>query len=134
MTLLLGVGAAFTLLAITVFFFGFYRNPPLLPEPVDPERAKCENPMELWLYDSLKMRGFVVITKVPCGPYKVDLALPHHKIAIYCEPPATAEKVLEQRRKRYLKENGWRTINIRPQSLYRDFHKNLRKINVYMHN
>ncbi|HEU5139637.1 MAG TPA: hypothetical protein VFT51_06665 [Bacillales bacterium] len=134
MTLLLGVGTALTLLAIPVIFFSFREDSPLMLVPADPEREKCENPTQLWLYDSLKMRGFVVAAKVPCGPYEIDLALLSHKIAVYCEPPTTAGKVFDQRKKRYLRQNGWRTIDIRPQNLYRDFQQNLRKIDVYRQN
>lgn len=103
--------------------------------PVDRERQKCKSPIELWLYDSLKMRGFVVEAKVPCGPYEMDLSLPNQKIAIHCTPlSAAAQKVHWKEKDLYLKRHGWRTITIRPQCIYNDFNDKLRAIDVYMQN
>lgn len=109
-------------------------KPSLVLTTNDPQREKCKSPVERWLYDSLKMRGFTVETRVPCGPYELELALPTHKIAIECEQPTAVQKILHKQKTRYLKRNGWRTIHIRPQYIYEDFNRKLRKINVYKHN
>lgn len=129
-----GIGVACLLLFVP-FLFKPKAKPELSLVPVDREREKCGRPIELWLYDSLKMRGFVVKAKVPCGPYEMDLSLPAHKIAIHCEPLSAApQKAYMKQKDRYLKRQGWRTVSIRPQSIYDDFNDKLRKIDVYMQN
>lgn len=136
MSILLAGG--FVLLFLAGFYYIFKPRPEPEPRlvlvPVDRERQKCTKPVERWLYDSLKMRGFVIKTKVPCGPYQIDLALPSHKIAIHCKPVTTAQKIWDKQQNRYLKRQGWRVIDIRPHRIYSDFNEKLRKIDVYMHN
>jgi very-short-patch-repair endonuclease len=57
-------------------------------DPISLERAKCESPIEYRLFNALTYRGYYVRTQVPCGKYRIDLALPTYKIAIECDGKA----------------------------------------------
>ncbi|HET7615583.1 MAG TPA: hypothetical protein VFK27_01405 [Bacillales bacterium] len=103
----------------------------------DEEREKCERPIERWLYDSLKQRGFVVEAKVPCGPFELDVSLPEWKIAFDCKDAAdedALQKTRHNKKMRYLKLRGWRILKIRPRFIYRDFQNHLRTIEMLSHN
>lgn len=129
---LIGLFACFALLL--VFAVRLSKAPQVVFEGTDPEREKCESPAQLWLYDSLKMRGYVVATNIPCGSYDIALALPKQRIAILHDwdpEMPIIERVSHKQKERSLKRHGWRIINICPQSIYTDFNKQLRKIEIY---
>lgn len=54
----------------------------------DPESLKLESPIERRLYQALKFRGEYIETQVPCGKYRIDIALPAYRIAIECDGKA----------------------------------------------
>jgi very-short-patch-repair endonuclease len=90
----------------------------------DPEALKLESPIERRLYDALKSRGEFVRTQVPCGKYRIDIALPGHHIAIECDGEAyhsTDEQIARDRRKNaYLRANGWRVLRFSGKRISRD--------------
>ncbi|MED4779423.1 DUF559 domain-containing protein [Brevibacillus choshinensis] len=71
----------------------------------------CESPIERRLYNALASRGHVVKTQVPCGRYRIDLALPHYRIAIECDGhdfhSSRSQKAHDRKKDRFLRERGW---------------------------
>ncbi|EHL78571.1 endonuclease domain-containing protein [Bacillus smithii] len=98
----------------------------------DLDRQKCESPIELRLYDALSLNGYYVKSQVPCGKYRIDLALPTYKIAIECDGKAyhsTPEQKAHDRRKNaYLRKNGWKVMRFSGRMIHRDLAKVLEKI------
>lgn len=132
MYIVIGFIACFALLI--VFAYYLVKTPKFVLAEVDPQRENCKSPPQRWLYDSLKMRGYVVATNLPCGQYEIALALPHRHIALLYDwhpDMSLAEKVHHKQKERDLKQHGWRTVIIRPQAIYTDFSKQLRKIEFY---
>ncbi|APH07220.1 hypothetical protein A9C19_20710 (plasmid) [Bacillus weihaiensis] len=91
------------------------RNPEFADvSKVDIQRLKCESPIENRLYSALTTRGYYVATQVPCGKYRIDLALPHHNLAIECDGKkyhsTPAQKAHDRRKNIYLRKNGWKVL------------------------
>ncbi|KPD00586.1 hypothetical protein LR69_01238 [Geobacillus sp. BCO2] len=118
-------------MGIVVFILDAKRGQPETVA-VDYERAGCESPIERRLYDALRLRGYYVQTQVPCGKYRIDLALPAYKIAIECDGRAyhsTSEQRAHDRRKNaYLRKHGWRVLRFSGRMIYRDLPKVLARI------
>lgn len=74
----------------------------------------CESPIESKLYDALTFNGFNVETQVPCGRYRIDLAIPRYRIAIECDGKAyhssPNQKAHDRRKNTYLKKHGWKIL------------------------
>lgn len=104
------------------------------PKPIvtDHERIKCESPIERRLYDALQLRGYYVQTQVPCGKYRIDLALPAYKIAIECDGRAyhstPQQKAHDRRKNAYLRKHGWRVLRFSGRMINRDLAKVLARI------
>lgn len=102
------------------------------PVTGDQERQKCESPIELRLYDALSLNGYYVKTQVPCGKYRIDLALPTYKIAIECDGKAyhsTPEQKAHDRRKNaYLRKHGWKVLRFSGRMIHRNLPKVLARI------
>lgn len=115
-----------------VFFILDLRRPQTQTIPVDYERLRTESPIERRLYDALQLRGYYVQTQVPCGKYRIDLALPAHKIAIECDGRAyhsTLEQRAHDRRKNaYLRKHGWKVLRFSGRMIYRDLPKVIARI------
>jgi very-short-patch-repair endonuclease len=125
--------ALFILIACLIIFAVHRRKKEQPPELyTDHERNKCNSSLQTWLYDSLKMRGYAVEAKIPCGSYEIDLILPAYKIAILCrhEGDTAVEKVQEKQMERDLKRRGWRMVRFDAYNIYRDFRKQIRKIEM----
>lgn len=101
-------------------------------EPIYNERFKCESPIERRLYDALEFRGYAVTSQVPCGKYRIDLALLGPRIAIECDGKAyhstQQAKARDRRKDKYLKENGWRVLRFSGRMITRDLGKVLQRI------
>lgn len=86
-------------------------------DPVGYYRARTESWIERRLYNALVKRGYRVITQYPCGPYRIDLALPDYGIAIECDGEAyhsTPEQKRHDRRKdNYLRKHGWSVMRFK---------------------
>jgi very-short-patch-repair endonuclease len=99
---------------------------------VDQERLKCESPIERRLYDALQLRGYYVQTQVPCGKYRIDLALPAYKIAIECDGrsyhSSPEQKAHDRRKNAYLRKNGWKVLRFSGRMIYRDLPKVIARI------
>ena len=106
----------FVLLIVTGFVFFFFDRKRKVTNvvPMDYERMKLESPIERRLYDTLKFRGEVIRTQVPCGKYRIDLTLPAYRLAIECDGKAyhssPEQKAHDQRKNRYLKKHGWKVL------------------------
>lgn len=98
----------------------------------DAEREKLDHPLEKWVYDSLKMRGFTVGAKIPFETFTADLTLPDYQIAVQClrEGDPVTQKVYEKQLQNCLHQHGWKLIRFGPRHIYRDFQKEIRKIDM----
>lgn len=117
--------AVFVLLILAaVICFIAYERRPKESIVIDPEGMKTESPIERRLYDCLRFRGEVVKTQVPCGKYRIDIALPAYRIAIECDGKAyhsTPEQKAHDRRKNtYLRKNGWKVLRFSGSWITRD--------------
>jgi very-short-patch-repair endonuclease len=87
---------------------------PNVPEVVDHQRLKCESLIESRLYNALTFKGYYVETLVPCGKYRIDIALPQYKLAIECDGKAyhstPEQKAHDKRKNAYLRRNGWSVL------------------------
>ncbi|MED4456195.1 endonuclease domain-containing protein [Metabacillus fastidiosus] len=113
------------------------RNPKFATVPdVEHQYMKCESPIERRLYTALTSRGYDVRTQVPCGRYRIDLALPQHRLAIECDGKAyhssPEQKAHDRRKNAYLRKSGWRVlrftgsqINSRIPKVIREIEKNI---------
>lgn len=119
----------FALLAVALLAYIF--RPKVEPVPYNP-RNKCESPIERRLYDALAFRGYAVSTQVPCGKYRIDLALYGPRIAIECDGKAyhssKQQKAHDYRKNAYLKRNGWRVMRFSGREINRDMAKILGQI------
>lgn len=119
------------IVGIVVFILDAKRGQPE-PIAVDYERAGCESPIERRLYDALQLRGYYVKTQVPCGKYRIDLALPAYKIAIECDGRAyhstPQQKAHDRRKNAYLRKHGWKVLRFSGRMIYRDLPKVIARI------
>jgi very-short-patch-repair endonuclease len=96
------------------------------------ERNKCESPIERRLSDALAFRGYAVTLQVPCGKYRIDLALLGPRIAIECDDKAyhstPKAKARDRRKDKYLKENGWQVLRFSGRMITRDLGKVIQRI------
>lgn len=105
----------FSLLTIGIVFYiiNEIRIRKLGLEVEDPERGP-ESPIEWRLYKALIFRGEIVEPQVPCGRYRIDLALQSHRIAIECDGKAfhssPEQKAHDRRKNKYLRKNGWKVL------------------------
>jgi very-short-patch-repair endonuclease len=101
-------------------------------EPVYNERIKCESPIERQLYDALAFRGYEVTTQVPCGKYRIDLALIGPRIAIECDGKAyhssPKAKERDKRKNECLEANGWQVLRFSGRQIYNDMPNVMKRI------
>lgn len=104
------------------------------------EANKCESPIETLLFEALLKEGYQVYTQVPCGAYRIDLAIysGRRKIAIEADGKAyhsSPEQVEHDKRKDwYLERNGWRVIRFSGSEIYRNSHKCVAEVEILMKN
>ncbi|ARK30760.1 endonuclease domain-containing protein [Halalkalibacter krulwichiae] len=102
------------------------------PDTTANEYSKCESPIERRLYNALVNNGYVVRTQVPCGKYRIDLALIGSKLAIECDGKAyhssPAQKAHDRRKNAFLRKHGWKVLRFSGKRIYRDLNGVLRKI------
>jgi len=112
------------LIAVAVVCFVLHERKPNPAAVVDLERLKVESPIESRLYQALKNRGEYVRTQVPCGRYRIDIALPMHHIAIECDGKAyhstPTQKAHDKRKNAYLRANGWKVLRFTGKRIYKD--------------
>lgn len=112
------------ILAALACYIAYEIKPKEMLPPVDPESMKVESPIERRLYDCLKFRGEIVKTQVPCGKYRIDIALTAHRIAIECDGKAyhsTPEQKAHDRRKNaYLRRHGWKVLRFSGSRITKD--------------
>lgn len=116
--------------AVIVYFLN-ERRPKEAPV-LDPEKYKCESPIERRLYEVLKVQGEYIRTQVPCGRYSIDIALPAYRIAIECDGEAyhssPKQKAHDRRKNAYLKANGWKVLRFTGKRIYKDMPGILKRI------
>lgn len=92
----------------------------------------CESPIESKLYDALTFNGFEIETQVPCGRYRIDLALPGYRIAIECDGKAyhsiSSQKVHDRRKTAYLRKHGWKVLRFSGRSIHNNVGNVVRKV------
>ncbi|MBP1944629.1 endonuclease domain-containing protein [Cytobacillus luteolus] len=109
------------------------RNPEFVTVPeVTNHRLKCESPIETRLYGALTTRGYYVETQVPCGKYRIDIALPQYRLAIECDGKAfhssAAQKAHDAKKNSYLKKNGWKVLRFSGRQINSNMGHVIRKI------
>ncbi|RVP93283.1 endonuclease domain-containing protein [Sinorhizobium meliloti] len=122
----------FLISAALVCYIAYELQPKEIMPPVDPESMKVESPIERRLYDALKFRGELVKTQVPCGKYRIDIALPVYRIAIECDGKAyhstPSQKARDRRKNAYLKDNGWKVLRFSGKRINGNLSEVLRRI------
>jgi very-short-patch-repair endonuclease len=123
----------FGLCAAALIFYWLYEKRPKETAPIlEPERHKCESPIERRLYDALKFRGELVKTQVLCGKYRIDIALPAYNIAIECDGKAyhssTKQKAHDRQKNAFLRANGWKVLRFSGKMIYKDLGWILKRI------
>lgn len=112
------------LIAVAVVCFVLHERKPKPNVVIDLERLKLESPIEWRLYQALKNRGEYVRAQVPCGRYRIDIALPMHHIAIECDGKAyhstPTQKAHDKRKNAYLRANGWKVLRFTGKRIYKD--------------
>ena len=103
-----------------------------MKDPIGYYRARTESWIELRLYNALVKRGYRVITQYPCGPYRIDLALPDYDLAIECDGEAyhsaPEQKRRDRRKDRYLRKYGWSVMRIKGKQINGDLPKVIARI------
>lgn len=104
----------FGLLLIGLLAFLLHKQPEPIIDTINAQRVKCESHIERRLFNALVFNGYSVRTQVPCGRYRIDLALTSQRIAIECDGKAyhssPAQKAHDRRKNAYLRKNGWRVL------------------------
>jgi very-short-patch-repair endonuclease len=104
----------FGLLLVGLISFILHKPGEPIIDYVTEQRLKCESPIERQLYNVLVTNGYYVQTQVPCGKYRIDMALPSLKIAIEADGKAyhstPAQRAHDRRKNAYLRANGWRVL------------------------
>jgi very-short-patch-repair endonuclease len=122
----------FSLIAAGILAFIFRPKTEPILNPIARERYKCESPIERQLYDALVFRGYAVTTQVPCGKYRIDIALTEPSIAIECDGKpwhsTPKAKARDRRKDKYLKENGWRVLRFSGRQINRDMPQVIKRI------
>ncbi|MEK4799946.1 DUF559 domain-containing protein [Thermoactinomyces sp. FSL K6-2592] len=79
----------------------------------DYQYAKAQSPIERRLYNALKNK-YKVKTQVPCGRYRIDIALPRYRIAIEADGrpyhSSKKQKAHDRKKTQYLQKNGWKVL------------------------
>jgi very-short-patch-repair endonuclease len=122
----------FGLIAASIIVFILYERKPKETIIIDHARHKAESPIERRLYDALKARGEVVTTQVPCGKYRIDIALPAYHLAIECDGKAyhstPQQKAHDKRKDKFLRENGWKVLRFSGSRITRDLRGIIKRI------
>jgi very-short-patch-repair endonuclease len=123
-----------------VVFFGivalgfvlFIIQKPVISTVTSP-RDNCESYIELRLYDALIFNGYEVSTQVPCGKYRIDLALTSYRLAIECDGKQwhskPEQKAHDRRKNQYLRRNDWKVLRFSGRQINSQMPKVLAKIN-----
>src|SRR3954462_12585316 len=97
-----------------MIFYILYELKPKEKVIMDHERHKTESPIERMVYDALVVRGEYVKTQVPCGSYRIDVALPAYKIAVECDGKQwhslPDQKARDKHKDVVLYKNGWKVL------------------------
>ena len=122
----------FSILAAGLLAFIFRRKEPPMFDAVTTQRLKCESPIERQLYDALVFRGYAVNTQVPCGKYRIDIALVGPRIAIECDGKefhsSPKQKAHDRRKNAYLCKNGWKVMRFSGRQINRGMKYILEKV------
>ncbi|WP_100408475.1 endonuclease domain-containing protein [Bacillus solitudinis] len=121
----------FALTAVCLVLYVLHERKPK-PPPVWTPRTECESPIERRLYDALINHGYAPRTQVPCGKYRIDLALVPQRIAIEADGRAyhssPEQKAHDRRKNAYLRKNGWKVLRFSGSRIHNDIKGVLRKI------
>lgn len=93
----------------------------------------CESYIERRLYNALVYNGYTVHTQVPCGSYRIDLALPAYRVAIECDGKAyhstPQQKAHDRRKNAYLRRHGWKVLRFSGSAINGNLGRVLKRIN-----
>jgi very-short-patch-repair endonuclease len=98
------------------------------------ELRKCESPIEEFLMKKLYENGFQPYTQVPCGNYRIDIALykPKKKLAIECDGvdfhSSPNQLVHDKSKDKYLEKNKWTVLRFTGKEIYGKSGQCIRKV------
>jgi len=96
------------------------------------ERNKCESFIERRLYDALLINGYDLKNQVPCGRYRIDIAIPQDGLAIECDGKefhsTKKQKTHDSRKNAYLRKNGWKVLRFSGRKINRNLSGVLKRI------
>lgn len=95
------------------------------------ELKKCESPIEKKMCEVLYQKGYKPYTQIPCGRYRIDIAIYkkrffffNQKVAIECDGSefhSTPEQIAHDMKKNlFLKKKNWNVIRLRGKDIYHD--------------
>ena len=126
---LMVLGGAYLVLRVFWFLRDLHWR---IKDPIGYYRARTESWIELRLYNALVKRGYKVVTQYPCGPYRIDIALPKYRLAIECDGRkyhSTPEQKRHDRRKdRYLRKHGWSVMRVKGKQINGELPKVIARI------
>lgn len=90
------------------------------------ELRKCESPIEVSLMKKIHAQGLFPYSQIPCGKYRIDIALfiNGKRIAIECDGEAfhssLAQLEHDERKNRFLEKNKWRVLRFSGKEIYHE--------------
>lgn len=90
------------------------------------EFAKCESPIEESLMKKMHEAGLKPYSQIPCGKYRIDIALYNRrrKIAIECDGEefhsSVQQKAHDEQKNKFLEKNKWRVLRFTGKEIYRE--------------
>lgn len=100
------------------------------------EARKCESPIETSLFNALIKEGYQVYTQVPCGKYRIDMAIyiGKKKVAIEADGKSFHSSVKQVKHDKekdwYLRKNRWEVIRFSGSDIYRNSYKCVEEIGI----
>jgi very-short-patch-repair endonuclease len=93
---------------------------------LDRELKKCESPIETKLMKTLAKHGFRPYGQIPCGKFRIDIAIFYKgkKIAIECDGEqfhsSPQQKEHDARKDDFLQRNRWKVFRFTGKEIYHD--------------
>lgn len=90
------------------------------------ELKKCESPIETMLMKELAHQGFRPYGQIPCGKFRIDIAIYHRgkKIAIECDGQqfhsSPEQKEHDAKKDDFLRRNRWKVFRFTGKEIYHD--------------
>ncbi|MGE7219655.1 endonuclease domain-containing protein [Priestia koreensis] len=125
-------GMLLLVLGLFIYYLIHEKEMKVEASPYVREQMKCESPIERKLFHNLYLRNHQITTQYPVGKYRLDMAIPHLKIAIECDGKAyhtsPDQRAHDKKRDRYLRSRGWKVLRFSGSKIHRDVMSCINKI------